>query len=134
LPASTKGQCGRGEYQLNDHLGGKDGLRAQRRSAEPLEDAAFAVDGDNGDQRDHCVDGNQKRCKNGETHADKTVGCERGRVEPAADNPTHHKESQNRDNDGAERAHRLTHEDLDLKPTQFPEPTQHHSRSYSRME
>src|SRR2546425_9081901 len=33
-----QGQCGRGEYQLNDHLGGKDGLRARRRSAEGSEE------------------------------------------------------------------------------------------------
>ena len=71
-----QGQRGRGEQQLDDHVGGEDGLRTQRRGAQPLEDAALAVDGDDGDQRKHRADGNQKRRKNRETDAEKTAGGE----------------------------------------------------------
>ncbi len=71
-----QGQRGRGEYQLDDHVGGKNGLRTQRRGAQPLEDAALAVDRDNRDQRKHGADGDQKRRENRETHVDKTVGGE----------------------------------------------------------
>ena len=59
-----QGQRGRSEEQLDDDVRGKNGLRAQRRGAQPFEDAAFAVDGDNGDQRQHRADGDQKRSEN----------------------------------------------------------------------
>src|SRR5260370_39985691 len=124
-----QGQRGGGEYQLDDHVGGKDRLRAQRRGAQPLEDAALAVDGDNRNQRKHSADGDQNRHENRYTHADETAGGERGYRQSATGYSTQHEESQNRENDGAESAKRLVQEDLYFDPSQFP-ASAHNYRTY----
>ena len=49
-----------GEEELDDDVGGEDGLRPQRSGAKTLEDAALAVDGDDGDERKHGADGDEK--------------------------------------------------------------------------
>jgi hypothetical protein len=127
-------QRSRSEYQLDDHVGGKDRLWAQWRGAESLEDAPFAIDRDNRDQRKHCADGDQERHENRYTHTDEAAGGKRGWCEPAAGYSTPCEEKQNRETDCAECAKRLAQEDLDLNPDPFPESTQYHDRAYSRIE
>ena len=56
-----QGQRGRGEQQLDEHVGSEDRLRAQRSGAEPFKNAALAVDRNDGDQRQHGADGDQNR-------------------------------------------------------------------------
>ena len=76
--------------------------------------------------------------KNRQTYADEIVG---GQVEgaetlPPTIRPTHD-ENQDGKTNGADRAERLAHENLDFDPGQFPESSQHHSSHdgiYSRIE
>ena len=51
-------KSGRGEQQLDDYMGSENRLRPQRSSAKPLENAAFPVNRNNGDQRKHGADRN----------------------------------------------------------------------------
>src|SRR5208337_1825124 len=108
-------------------MSGKDGLRAQRSGAKPLENPALAIDGDDSDQRKYRVDGNQNRHENRYTRAGKTAYDWRGRSEPVVGEPAQDHEEQHGNHDGAESTHRLAHEDLDLDPRQFPKPAQHRS-------
>ncbi len=71
-----QGQCSRGEGQFDDHVGGKNRLWTQRRGAKPLENASFAVNRDDGDQRQYGADGDQDRRENWQAHADKPGGGE----------------------------------------------------------
>src|ERR1019366_4741553 len=124
----------RSEYQLDDHVGDQDRLRAQRRCAESLEDAALAIDRDDRDQRKHGADGDEKRRENRELHADEATGGERGRRESPVSRSADQQEKQNRDPDRAECSKRLAQEYLDFDPGQFPESTEHHGWAYSRIE
>ena len=54
----------RGEHQLDQHVSGKDRLRAQRRGAKPFENAALAIDGDDRDQGKYRAEGDQNRHEN----------------------------------------------------------------------
>jgi len=65
--------CG-GEDEFDEHMGGEDGLRAERRGTQALENAAFAIDGDDGDQREHGADGDEKRHHGGKAGAGEPAG------------------------------------------------------------
>ena len=60
-------------------MGGEDGLRAERSGAEALEDAAFTVDGDDGDEREHRADGDQNGDEDWEADAQVICGGRRWR-------------------------------------------------------
>ena len=66
-----------GEQQFDHDVRGEDGLRAQRRGAEALEDAAFAIDGNDGDQRKHRADGDQDGREYRQADVDETAGGRR---------------------------------------------------------
>ena len=76
MPArNIKANVCRSEQELDEHVGRKDGLWAQRRRAKPLENAPLAVDGDDGNQRKHSTHRDQKRHQNRKIGAGKTAGC-----------------------------------------------------------
>ena len=112
----------RGEPELHDDVGQQDGDRLQRRGAQALQDAAFAIDGDDRHQRHHRADGHHHGGQDGQ------VACQQRRQRrawrAAADPPQEH-EQQDREADRADHAERFAQEDLRLEPGEFPEAAQH---------
>ncbi len=51
----------RREHQLRDHVSRQDGLRPERRRAQALQDAAFPVDRNDRDERQHRAGGDEQR-------------------------------------------------------------------------
>ena len=108
------------------HVRAQDRVRPQRRGAQPLEDAALAVDRDDRHQRQHGVQRDQHarrasagRCRRTAARAALPVRV-RGRTSGPA--PTN---SSTGIGDRPDRAERLAQEDLDLQPGQFPQSAQH---------
>ena len=75
-------QRDRREEQLDQHVRRQDRVRPQRRGAQPLEDAAFAVDRDDRDQRQHGAHGDQQRREDGQIDRDEARHVRRAGVAP----------------------------------------------------
>src|SRR4029077_6112860 len=97
----------------------------KRCGPEPLENAAFPVNRDDGDQRQYSAKRDEHRYEDRQTDAQEPGGRERARGEPASRKSTYEHKNQNRKQDRSECPERLTQEDLDLQPGQFPKSTQH---------
>ena len=124
-PAHQQASVSDRQQQLDEHVRGENRVRPQRRRAQPLEDAALAVDRDDRHERQHGAERDQDRDEDRQDDVDEA--------------PTPRAETSRRAGRAAARARRtpapgsrscrcaerLAHEDLDLEPGQFPQSTQH---------
>ena len=107
---------------FDQHVRRQDGLRPKRSGPQPLEDAAFAVDGDDGHERHHGANRHEDRRQHRQARLQERRGARRLRRARAATHRTaDEQEHRHRHQQRADRPQRFAHEDLDLEPGQLQE-------------
>src|SRR6186713_3083342 len=99
----------------------EDGVGPKRRRSEAPENAAFTVDRDDRDQRQHraCRDQERRQDRQIDGHGLRRIWWNLPRS--PAEQPAEDDKDQHRDADRSKYAQRLADENLDLEPGQFEE-------------
>ena len=102
----------------------EDRVGPQRRRPQALQDAAFAVDRNDRDERQHDAGDGEQAGEDRQVGRDEARHAWRVRQSRSPD-AAHDHEGDDRDGDAADRAERLAQEDLDLEPGEAPQAAQH---------